>query len=516
MALFLEKIIAHKVDANTLVLQCSESISRDLYEHYSYYVPGFKFMPKFRDGYWDGKIHLYSDANHTISVGLWGSLKAWCDENNYELEANFDLPTASITRNRVETFMADYLRPCDGGERITPHDFQITSVTKILNDRRLLLLSPTSSGKSLIIYALMRWWFDRNREDKTLIIVPTVQLVQQIFNEFVNYSSENKWQVANHVHKLYEGQAKTTDKAVLISTWQSLQNKPASYFKQFKHVIVDEAHTAKATTIKTILSSATNADYKVGLTGSLDGSEANEMLLNSLFGETYNLVTTKELMERGIVANLNIKILNLSYSDESREQMRTDPNNIFKAPIEYADEMNFLVGHKKRNTFLVKLGTSLKGNTLMLYQLVQKHGKPLYKLLKAAHGDRNVHFVSGGTDAEVREQLRKIVEQSDNAIILASYGTFSTGTSIKRINNIVFASPFKSQIKLLQSIGRGLRLSKTKTSVDLYDVTDDLRSSGPPKYTNFAYRHMLERVRIYKKQGFDFKTININLETPNG
>ena len=150
-----------------------------------------------------------------------------------------------------------------------------------------------------------------------------------------------------------------------------------------------------------------------------------------------------------------------------------------------------------------------KGNTLVLYNYVEKHGKPLYDLIKGkADEDRKVFFVSGGTDTTDREAIRNIMERMQNAIIVASLGTFSTGINIRNLHNIIFASPSKSQIRVLQSIGRGLRKSDDGKDTNLYDITDDLSWKSRK---NFALLHSEERLKIYDKEKFNYKTYKVDL-----
>ena len=163
----------------------------------------------------------------------------------------------------------------------------------------------------------------------------------------------------------------------------------------------------------------------------------------------------------------------------------------------------------QRNAFVKNLTLSLKGNSLVLFNLVEKHGKVLFKMIEAEKGNRKVFFVYGGTDVEVRESIRAITEEENDAIIVASYGTFSTGINIRNLHNVIFASPSKSRIRNLQSIGRGLRKGDNKESAVLFDISDDFRVG---KFTNFTLKHFVERVKIYEDEKFTYKFYNIELK----
>jgi superfamily II DNA or RNA helicase len=174
----------------------------------------------------------------------------------------------------------------------------------------------------------------------------------------------------------------------------------------------------------------------------------------------------------------------------------------------YQDEIDYLVSSNARNNFIKNLALKIKGNTLILFQLVEKHGKGLHELIRNKAENRDVFFVFGGVDTEEREQVRAITEKSNNAIIVASYGTFSTGINIRNLHNIIFASPSKSRIRNLQSIGRGLRLKDNNSHATLYDISDDLTYNEKENYT---LNHFRERINIYSEEDFDYEIHNIEL-----
>ena len=176
----------------------------------------------------------------------------------------------------------------------------------------------------------------------------------------------------------------------------------------------------------------------------------------------------------------------------------------------YQDEIDYLVSSKSRNNFIKNLALKLKGNTLVLFQLVEKHGKDLHKLIEdKAENNRKVFYIYGGVETEEREKARAIVEKENNAIIVASYGTFSTGINIRNLHNIVFASPSKSRIRNLQSIGRGLRLKDNDSNATLYDISDDLTHNEKENYT---LSHFRERINIYNEEDFNYEIHNVELK----
>lgn len=289
--------------------------------------------------------------------------------------------------------------------------------------------------------------------------------------------------------------------SVVVTTWQSIYKQPAAWFQQFDVIFGDEAHQFKAKSLSTIMEKMINVRYRIGTTGTIDNKKVHKLVLEGMFGPIYKVITTKELMEKGSVANLKIKCLVMKY-DEITRKIRNKNT--------YQDEMDFIVTHDKRNKFIRNLAVSCEGNTLVLFQYVEKHGKVLYEMIKnKVHQDRKVFFIYGGTEVEARESARALTEKENNAIIIASFGVFSTGINIPSIENVIFASPSKSKIRNLQSIGRGLRLKEGKTHCNLFDIADDLHWKS---WKNHTLRHLQDRVQIYAEEQFSFKIVEVDLE----
>jgi superfamily II DNA or RNA helicase len=333
-----------------------------------------------------------------------------------------------------------------------------------------------------------------------LIVVPTVSLVAQLHSDFNIYGEEG-WDAYRNVHCIMEGKSKDTEKPITISTWQSIYKMPKNYFDQFDVVIGDECHLFKAKSLTSIMTKLTKAKHRIGTTGTLDGTDTHQLILEGLFGPVKQITTTKELIDSKQLSDFHIKALTLRYSEDERKRM---------ARSRYQDEIDFIVAHEKRRNFIRNLTVSLDGNTLVLFQYVEKHGKPLYECIKnAIDKDRKIFFVYGGTDVDQRERVRAIVEEENNAIIVASNGVYSTGVNIKRLHNIIFTHPGKSKVRTLQSIGRGLRTGEDKTIATLYDIVDDL---GYKTHKNFAIKHFLERHKHYMDEKFDVKIYKVDLK----
>lgn len=484
----IDKLIIYKLNDVYLKIDCSMSVAKELYEYFSFYVPGYKFMPAYRNKIWNGQIKLFDLNKHTLYFGLLQYVIKFASNRDYEIvyDENFK-NGSSFTIDDCNHFIKDI------NLKIEPRDYQIDAVTHAIQNDRAVLLSPTGSGKSLIIFLLTKWY-----DCRTLIIVPTVSLTQQMYSDFHSY--DKQWNINKDVHIIMQGREKISDKKIVISTWQSIFKMPKSFFDNYDLIIGDEAHLFKAKSLTSIMTKMINCRYRFGTTGTLDDTQTHKLVLEGLFGPVYNVTSTKKLIEEKHLANFDIKCIILKYSEDISKQCKG---------MKYQEEMDFIVNYEKRNKFICNLAIDQKGNTLLLFQYVEKHGKILYDLIKnKVDSDRKVFMVYGGVDSQTREDIRKITEDQHNAIIVASFGTFSTGVNIKNLHNIIFASPSKSKIRNLQSIGRGLRKSDSKDKATLFDIADDLKYKS---YQNYTIQHFSERIKQYLEQEFEYKIYNIDI-----
>ena len=479
-----------------LRVETEPSIARMLSDYFTFEVPGAKFMPAYRNRIWDGKIRLFSPANGELYVGLLPYLTKYLQNFDEEYTISEDLQDEKQIDKQILDGFIRSLRLRSDGRGIKPRDYQVSAVEHAIRTHRALLLSPTASGKSLIIYILIRYYemlLSETEQDKILILVPTTSLVEQMYSDFIDYG----WLDA-YLQKVYSGHDRQVSKKVVISTWQSLYKMPKSYFEQFGCVIGDEAHLFKSKSLTSILTKLHLCKYRFGLTGTLDGMQTHRLVLEGLFGGLNKVITTKELIDKKTLAAFTIKALVLTYPEEECKQVKG---------MNYQDEVDYIVRHQERNNFIVGLTTHLKGNTLVLFQFVEKHGSVLHDMMKDL--DRRVFYVHGGTDTQTREDIRAITEKENNAIIVASYGTFSTGINIRNLHNIVFSSPSKSRVRVLQSIGRGLRVGDSKDTATLFDISDDFTHKSK---RNFTLSHFMERINIYNEEQFDYEIKRIKMK----
>ena len=484
-------LLIRKKNEVYLKVEAEPHLHKEAAEFFTFDIPSAKYMQKTRryKG-WDGKVRLYSPATGEIYCGLVDYLTDWAKDRGYQfqyLESEyFGHPkevNQLVTPQSVAAFVKALRLP------VKVRDYQYSAIYECLRYNRRLLLSPTASGKSLMIYSLVR--FHVNVKRNVLIIVPTTSLVEQMYKDFTEYG----WNTEYHCYKIYAGVEKYTDHDVVISTWQSLYKEPRKFFDRFDVVIGDEAHLFKAKSLTRLMSKLHSCKYRIGFTGTLDGSDTNQLVLEGVFGRCSKVTKTFDLMKKGHVAKLKVKIILLKHEEQ-----------IFEG---YQDEMGYLVEHEGRNKFLRNLACDLKGNTLVLFNYVERHGLPLYEMINS-YTSRPVYLVHGGVDVDDREDIRLLTERSDNAIIVASYGTFSTGINIKNLHNVIFASPSKSRVRNLQSIGRVLRKGENKSQATLYDIADDISTD---RGNNYTLNHLVERVKIYNEENFNYEIIDVKVKS---
>lgn len=486
-------IFRKKNDVHLEAIEGERGELQMLSDYFTFEVPGAKFSPQYRNKFWDGKIRLFDTRTMCIFAGLANDIIKF--SKDMDVDISFEGPKHNIPG--VEQVVSDdlldgfvkALNPHSKGTPIEMRDYQIEAFKHAVRKQRSLILSPTASGKSLIIYSLVRWW--REVQDrKILIVVPSISLVGQLMSDFKDYSNgsfTDMYGITGGVEKIHE-------QTVTITTWQSIYQMPASWFAQFGCVCVDEVHHAQAKSIQGIMSKLLICPDRVGFTGTLQEAKTHELVLKGLFGPVKKVITTAELMKRDQVAQMKVELLHLKYKDEDKKAVKS---------MEYQQEIDFLINHEVRNKFVARLASALPGNTLVIFSRID-HGKELFSMIESS---KEKHYVAGETDKEQREVTRQFAESND-VIIVASLGVFSTGINIKNLHNLVFAHPTKSKIKVLQSIGRVLRKSDDGKPATVYDVVDDLKIGTKE---NFALKHAAERMKQYISENFTYNIKSIQL-----
>jgi superfamily II DNA or RNA helicase len=480
-------LVISKKNEVYLHIKADPHICYELKDQFTFDVPGAKFMPQYRNKYWDGRIYLFNIQTGEIYIGLLDKIVRFCETHDYTYEfvdnKFYGLPF-EVNENISKEGVKDYMTSIS---KHSPRDYQIEGVYDALRHNRRLLISPTASGKSLMIYSVVRYYVEK--QQNILIVVPTTSLVEQMYKDFADYG----WNVGSFCHKIYAGKERETNSQVIITTWQSIYKLPRQYFSRFNVVVGDEAHQFKSKSLVSIMTKLSDCKYRFGFTGTLDGTQTHKWVLEGLFGPSYKIIRTDELMRKGHLAKLDIKILILKHSPQRFET--------------FEEEVQYIINNEKRNRLIKNLTLDLKGNTLVLFSRVESHGQPLYEMINNNKSEnRNVFFVHGGVNVDDREKVREITENDNNAIIIASYGTFSTGINIRNLHNVVFASPSKSRIRNLQSIGRVLRKGGNKVKATLYDIADDITYKSKKNYT---LNHLIERIKIYNEENFNYDIVNL-------
>ena len=483
-------LVIQKSNEVFLKIEAEPHVYYELRDHFTFEVEGAKFMPQYRNKHWNGEIHLFDLRKKQIYVGLLDRIIAFCKRRDYQykfVDNQYYGTPFEINEGISYAGVKDYMKSicCH-----SPRKYQIQGVYDALRHNRKLLISPTASGKSLMIYSLVRYYIGKG--EKILLIVPTTSLVEQMYKDFQDYG----WDAESFCHRIYSGKEKTNEYPVTITTWQSVYKLERSFFEDYNVIIGDEAHLFKSKSLVSIMTKLHHAKYRFGFTGTLDGTQTHKWVLEGLFGPAYKVTRTDELMKQGHLSQLDIQCLVLKHPPQKFDT--------------YQDEIQYLIEHEQRTKFITNLTLDLKGNTLVLFSRVEAHGAVLFEKINTnKDSDRKVFFIHGGVDAEERELVREITETENNAIIVASYGTFSTGINIRNLHNVVFASPSKSRIRNLQSIGRVLRKSTNKVKAILYDIADDCTHNSRRNYT---LNHFIERIKIYNEENFNYEIITIQLK----
>jgi superfamily II DNA or RNA helicase len=513
-------IIVEKLNEAYIRVTSDYSTEQNIKEFFTFKAPNYQFHPKYKAKIWDGNISLYDIRRKVLPGGLYSKLLDFVKNTSDQIEikpndrysAIIEEPT--VTREEVEEYVSLLAVSTPKG-KLTAHDYQIDAIYHAIRNKKVTLKSPTSSGKSFMIYCIIQWILDESLDAKVCLLVPTVQLVNQMVSDFKEYSIINGFSVDKNVQSLFSGQSKELVKRVLVTTWQSFKkiadDKENGFriLSTYNGVIVDEAHTAKGVELQKILEKFLLSEYRIGTTGTLNTEPSTLLTIEGMLGPTKSVITTKQLMDDNKVSQLKIKMLSLKYPPAICKMICTEKvfDPVLGKKVKkyvYPEEIKYLIEQKARNSFLANLACASSGTTLLLVKHRDTHAVPLFEEVKAI-SKRPVYYVSGTVAANVREEIRLIANITD-CIIVATYATMSTGVNIPNIRNVIFGTPSKASIMILQSIGRSLRLAEGKTHATLIDVIDDMRHSSAE---NYAYQHALERIEIYKKEQFEINVKEI-------
>ena len=467
-------------------------------------IESWRFNPLVKKGVWDGYVSYIKD-DKWIPAGLWKYVMEVCKEYGYDLQINGirRLIDPNINQEAFTEWALDFFK----GSDMTPRDYQIETAYNILKFKRSLSELATSAGKTLISFLTVAYLLEKRKVEKILFIVPNVSLVLQANEDFQDYNYMNR--IKLKVQQIYAGKKIKPGKNLVIGTYQSLVKKSKDYFDQFGAVIVDETHKAKSISIKTILGKCKNATYKFGLSGTLPkNGTLDKLTLMSQAGPVISEIKAAFLQDEGYIANCKVKVIEMSYASESqRHAFEELAKNRYDRKDVYKYESNFVINNESRLDFITNVIGKVPRNSLVLFHRIE-HGNKIYEKLRQ-NTDKVIYYVDGSTDKNVREEYKKKMEAGNEVVIVASYGTFSTGISIKKIHNIFFTESFKSEVVIRQSIGRGLRQHKSKSAVLIVDFVDDIRTV---EWDNYLYKHSKVRQKIYKQEKFEYSIKKVNFD----
>ena len=491
------EISIEKINDSFVQLACDEIINHEIYNLFSAYAPGYRFNPRYKHHLWDGKVRCYSAITQLLPIGLLPNLLTWCAKNNHTYKLiGLDDMYDNIDYEDLRALVNKEIKKFD------IRDYQLNAVYNAVNNKKGILLSCTGSGKSLMIYSIFKFLINIKHKNHLLLIVPNTSLVEQMYSDFKDYGWDN---IENDVEMLYSGKKPTFKKPVLISTWQSLETQDKSFFEQFQGVIVDECHGGKANVVSKLIKYCTEAEYKIGTTGTLPTDISEQLQINAVLGNIIFTLKSKELIDLGYLTKIVVASIFLKYPEEFIKQNkdRTYPEEV-KMVEEYENRnsvLNYIIDHSKPTD-----------NTLILVNH-KEHLKTVKEYINTHYPLRKVSIISGDVKTKTREDIRSGIENEDGTILLAAYATMSTGINIPKLHSIMLYANSKSRIKVLQSIGRGLRKHASKNKVIIYDIIDDLsykRRTGTAK-KNYCMQHYDERLSYYNEQEFPVIETTLNI-----
>lgn len=505
----MQPVIVYQHDNTFIKVDCDKEAALLIKERFSSMSPGAKFSQKFKDHLWDGKVSMFKLTNYLLPAGLKGILFDFLEENDVQYTDN----TRPEINNISDEFLSQLYDAVVTNKDKTPRDYQHIAIKELLTNKKGVIEYGTGAGKSCIIYVIIRYLLAIGK--RTAIIVPNVSLVRQMKNEFVEYG----WSACDDfVTLMGDGLVPDESKPVLISTFQSLINQPDSMIASYGAVIVDEVHRAKSKSIKTILEKMPNADYRMGVTGTLPDEEGEDDCDGDMKLDYFTIVgyigiclaekSTSELMDEGFLTRVNIINLVLKYPEDICKKNAYRP---------YVEEVLTIMEYGDRNKiFDIVFNQAPDGHNSLI--LVNKLGHvDLIKNYLDSFIDKkySIHVITGKVKGKKRDSIISTLESSGNNILVATYGTMSTGVNVRRLHNVFLASNAKKKYRVLQALGRGVRKHEDKEVMVLFDIVDDLRhvTKGGNIKLNYSYKQYLARRELYDKQGHQHREVYYDLAT---
>ena len=471
-----------------------DHLLQEISDHFTYIMPNYEILrkvnKKFR--FWDGRIKLFKKRPRLLPYGLIRKLKLFCETSDYELI--FDDKISSnhnydVTEEDIKKFVETLDLPFE------LRDYQEAAIIKAIRNKRMCSIVPTSGGKSLIIYVITRWIQEKevSKGEKILIVVPNKGLLIQLKNNFEEYGYSKK------IHCIQAGVPKDSEEDIYISTYQSLVDQPKEYFDKFKCLIWDEIQILKCvqgeTSVKTICEKMIHTGFRYGMTGTLHDETIHRTVVEAYFGSLYQTITTNDLIQRGQASKFRINSIIVKYPQDITQEL---------SRLDYQQQKEFQENiENPKQKLIIKIAEELEHNTIILFDRIE-HGTFLYNELLNNRKKKTVFYIDGSISGEERNNILSQMEEDDNCIGIFSYGCASAGLNLKRLTNILFGASYRSKIRVLQSIGRQLRIHNEKECAVLFDIVDDIK---------FASEHYGIRKSFYKREKFPLKETEIVLDS---
>lgn len=478
------------VKVNEVRMRCIAdlSIREELNDYFKFEDPNFVPNPFSK---WDGVVRLFTKSSGLIDIGLLFEVFKFCKHNKYSIELD---PALKYIQDIPDDEIHEFINSLEPKIRTEDHeyidaetrDYQFDTIAKAMRQTRCVCELATSAGKSFVLYVMARYYRQRREalesNLRTLIVVPSIHLVTQLYDNFEEYSHGSAWKPVVNTQLIFDGATKEISKPIVISTWQGIQDQPKEWFHQFGDIVVDEVHTSKSDKLSYILNNCIYADQRLGVTGTLANTRVAGLQVVSHFGAYHKIITARDLIDLGYATDIKVRMVQLKHTAADAVGLDGD----------YAKEIDYLISHQSRNEVIAKLALNLKGNVAIMFARIDAHMMVVYEMLSAVKP--NVFVINGEVKIEDRRRIQKAMEEGEDITLLASYGTMQQGVSIKKLHHLVLAHPSKSFIRVIQTLGRLMRQHSSKDVAWIWDLVDNASYNAS---TNHALRHSHERYKFY-------------------
>lgn len=439
---------------------------RAVKDHFSHHIDGYRFNPLVKSGQWDGKISLFNTRERTLPYGLLLELIKYNKKEWSDLHFEMSEDCKGVFRGLTI--------PYNKNLQFEPYDYQDDCISACLKTSKGIIRSATASGKSLMIsYVIKALWESQNMKNG-IIIVPSIGLVTQFYEDMADYGLDMS--LVGRVGDDW----REWGNPITISTWQSLKNV-SHKMEGFDAVLVDEVHGAKAKVLSDLLVQSP-ARWRFGFTGTMPSSKLDQLQVQSYLGPVLREYGSVELAKLGYVSECVINMLYIDYKNKPKGNYNEVKDEVFRN--------DFRLG------LIYDIIQKMDGNMLLLVGKVEDEGEYLKQMIaeRPELADYEVEFLSGKDSATDRERWRKYMDKGKNVVLIATYGIFQQGINIKSLSNLILASPFKSKVRILQSIGRTLRLHADKDGAVVWDICDQVK---------YLTKHSDTRMKHYSMEGFE-------------